>query len=228
MKNLLFVLSILVVPVFAVDTVYAPSKASTSIAFEIPFTGGVHRGVATDIQGTLVLDSTNKLVSGRFVVPLTAMKTQNDTRDCHMREALGIDYTNSNFPALHVCNAQNETPATGPDSIAFPNLEFEFTQIAQTTGEALPSLLEEGKSYSVILKGRFSAHGQTKVLDATDLSSTLEATLIKNGESMALHSVFPVVLKDYGIKVKPSHAGPVTISVGEKATVKLNLSLVQN
>lgn len=229
MKNLVFsALLTIAMTTYAAETTYVPSQAGTSIAFEIPYTAGIHRGTATEIQGSLVLDANNALLSGRFTVPLAGMKTQNETRDCHMREALGIDYTHSSFPAQHVCDSENETPATGPDSIAFPNLEFEFKSVVQTTGELLPVSLEEGKTYQVVLRGRFAAHGQSRVLDGSDKASTLTAGLTKLGNSLKIKSAFPVVLKDYGIKVKPSQAGPVTISVGEKATVTLVLNLNAN
>lgn len=204
----------------AADQVFVPS-ASTSVTFEIPYTAGTVKGQALSVTGALSLDAKNKLVRGRFTVPLDSMKTANETRDCHMREALGIDYTHSQFPGAHVCNAQNQTPPTGPDSIVFPNLEFEFSDLLLSTGEALPVPLESKTMYAVQLQGRFFAHGK-------EARVTFAGTLLQEGGQLRLQSTFPITLKDHGIIVKPSQAGPVLIKVGEKATVKLDLLLAPN
>ena len=215
-------------PLFGANQVFVPAaNAVKPVSFEISYTAGVHTGTANALTGTLELDGDNRLVKGRFAVPITAMKTRNETRDCHMREALGIDYTHSAFPADHVCNAQNQTPTTGPDSVVYPEIGFEFTDLVQTTGDALPKTLVPNNTYSVFLRGRFSIHGQTRLQDGGDPATTLTAkvTLGTDG-ALRLQSSFPVVLKDYGIIVKPSKLGPVTIAVGDKATVNLNLVLV--
>lgn len=204
---------------FGADKVLTPAPSS-KINFDLPFTGGIHKGSATGLNGTVVLDASNQLLSGRLTVPISAIKTANDTRDCHMREALGIDYTNSNFPAQHVCNAQNQTPPTGPNSIVFPNIEFEFLTLTLPDGTALPAALETGKANEVLLKGRFSIHGMTEPIELSGL-----LTQISNG--LRLQFTFPMVLKNHNIIVKPSQAGGITIKVGPEATVKLDLTLVQ-
>lgn len=217
------------VPLLAANQVFVPAPTATApVSFDISYTAGIHKGTANVVTGSLLLDGTNRLVKGLFSVPLTSMKTRNETRDCHMREALGIDYAHSGFPANHVCDSLNQTPPTGPDSVVFPNIDFEFTNLVQTSGDALPAVLVAGTTYTVFLRGKFSIHGQTRLLDGGDPSATLVGKLTQDASGLLrLQSTFPVVLKDYGIIVKPSKLGFVTISVGEKATVTLNLVLAQ-
>src|SRR6478672_10385137 len=44
-----------------------------------------------------------------------------------MREALGIDYgAGGRFPKDHVCDGQNQLPASGPESVAFPDIRLEI------------------------------------------------------------------------------------------------------
>ena len=110
----------------------------------------------------------------------------------------------------------------------FPNIDFEFTNLVQTSGDALPQTFVVGTTYTVALRGKFAMHGATRLLDGGDPSSTLVGKLTAEaGGNLRLQSTFPVVLKDYGIVVKPSKLGPVTISVGDKATVTLNIFLSQ-
>ena len=213
----------------AIAATYVPTASvAPAVSFDIAYTAGVHRGTSTLVTGSLVLDNANRLVKGLLSVPLTSLKTRNETRDCHLREAMGIDYTHSAFPAQHVCDARNQTPVTGPDSVVFPNIEFEFTDLVQTSGEALPSPLVVATTYTVFLRGKFSLHGQTRLLDGGQPNATLVGKLTAEAsDRIRIQSAFPVVLQDYAIVVKPSKLGPVTISVANQATVSLNLLLTQ-
>lgn len=226
MRQLLALSLLMTLPALA-DQTFVPTLGATApVSFDIGFTAGVHRGTASSLTGSLVLDATNRLVKGTFTVPLSVIRTSNETRDCHLREAMGIDYSHSQFPAQHVCDGQNRTPVAGPDSVVFPNIDFEFTNLVQTSGGDLPATLAVGTTYNVFLRGKFSMHGQSKLLDGGAAATTLVGKLIVESASrLRLQSAFPVVLKDYGIIVKPSKLGPVTISVADKATVTLNIQL---
>ncbi len=227
MRHFLALSLFLTLPALAADQTYLPQRRSVPpVTFDIGFTAGVHRGSVSEVRGSLVFDGANRFVKGSFVAALADIRTSNETRDCHLREAMGIDYTHSQFPAQHVCDGQNRTPATGPDSVVFPNIEFEFTNLVQTSGDALPATFARGKTYDVFLRGKFTMHGQSKLLDGGDPRATLVGKLMMTTDGfLRLQSSFPVVLKDYGIVVKPSKLGPVTISVADKATVTLNIPL---
>ena len=65
---------------------------------------GSHTQSAGDVGGEVRTDpATLAEASGAVVVPLAGIKGDGSTRDCHMRESLGIDYAGSRFPAASSC-----------------------------------------------------------------------------------------------------------------------------
>src|SRR4029450_4001930 len=88
---------------------------------------GTHTTTANAVQGTLRLEpNTLDAAEGSIVVPIASLRGDGGTRDCHMREALGLDYSRSRFPSEHVCDGENPLPATGPDAIVFPEIRLEL------------------------------------------------------------------------------------------------------
>jgi len=64
------------------------SKAEAVVVYSL----GTHTQVAQDIRGEVTLDPTTlNGGSGSVVVPIAGIHGDGSTRDCHMREALGID-----------------------------------------------------------------------------------------------------------------------------------------
>lgn len=215
LKNIVITLA-LTTSLFGADRVFVPAPGQSSIAFELPYTAGIVKGTAKVLEGRLMLDAKNVLQSGRLSVPLTAVLTGNETRDCHMREAMGIDYTNSAFPGQHVCNQQNQTPPTGPNSVVFPNIEFEFTALTLIDGAPLPEVLEEGRVNAINLQGRFTIHGKTN-------TAQMIGQLKETAGVLTLTVNFPVKLADYGIVVKTT----LGTTMGAASNVKLNLNLAK-
>src|SRR5262245_5385660 len=92
------------------------------MTFSLGWTLGTHEGRASQVSGSLRarLDPL-EILEGEFRVPIGAMSTGSVSRNCHMREALGIDYSRSRFPREHVC-VNDQVPASGPDSVVFPDI----------------------------------------------------------------------------------------------------------
>ena len=203
---------------------------STGVTFQIGYSAGVHDGTVNAIDTQVTLDSKNQILSGVFTININSMSTGNKNRDCHMREALGIDYTNSKFPDEHVCDSNEQTPATGPDSIVFPEIKFEFSSVKANSNSVLPEVLEVGKVYNLAIQGRLTVHGQVKDFTAADSTEFVPVQVklldAQTGE-IQIVSKFDVVLKDFGVIVKPFKFGFVKISVADKAKVSLNMKLVQ-
>ena len=125
------------------------SPEGSNLLFEIGYTAGVHKGSASQVEGLVNFDANNQLTLANFTVPLSSLSTGNSTRDCHMREALGINYELSNFPKDHVCEAGDVLPSSGPNSVAYPTIEFEFSKLASSS-LPLPSVLVPGQVYTSV------------------------------------------------------------------------------
>jgi hypothetical protein len=46
---------------------------------------------------------------------------------------MGLDYAVARYPKEHICAAANELPASGPDSVVYPNIEFQITKFEETS-----------------------------------------------------------------------------------------------
>src|SRR5260370_18933573 len=93
------------------------------------------------------------------MVPISAINGDGGLRDCHMREALGLDYRSSHFPSEHVCDRDNELPASGPDAVVFRDLQFALKELRPIDD---PRLLHQGKPVSVRIQGIWTIHGVSK------------------------------------------------------------------
>src|SRR5215471_21288056 len=105
-----------------------PDPRGKGTTVEIPYTFGTHQVAATQIEGQIELDSKSLDVrSGHLWVSISELKSDDPKRDCHMREALGLDYSRSRFPKEHVCDGQNRLPTSGNDAIVYPRIELRVT-----------------------------------------------------------------------------------------------------
>ena len=189
---------------------------TTGVSFKIGFTLGTHRGLAQEVAGEAVIGSDLNqlsLQSAKFSVPVRSLKTGNDIRDCHMNEALGLDYAVSNFPNDHVCDGA-ELPKTGPDSVVFTDIVFDLKE-AKVTSEN--KSLAAGKSVTLDTSGTWTMHGIT-------LSKPLQITLtVEDAGVIRLNGQIDFSLNEYKVVVIP-WAG--IISVKDKASVNLDLTFV--
>src|SRR5919198_1701459 len=116
-------------PALAAAELYGVRLPRGGLVVEVPYTLGTHHEQVTEVDGTVRIDpETLRLERGRLVIPLAGFRSDDAKRGCHLREALGLDYTRSRFPREHVCDDRNQLPASGPDAIAFPEIVLELTK----------------------------------------------------------------------------------------------------
>lgn len=204
----------------AANQTYLPAKkidGSTGIKFSIPYKAGIHHGTSSEVSGKVITDENDNLVKANFTVPISSLSTNNATRDCHMREALGIQYEGSKFPDKHVCDSDNNLPAEGPDSIQFKNITFEFSSFEAAPSTPLP--LDIATETQV--KASLNIHG---IKQDVTLPLKVTKSINEDGSSrLLITGKFPVLLSAHEIKVKPFKLGPFEIGVSDKATVELDL-----
>lgn len=190
------------------------------LTFSLGWTLGTHQGHANQVTGSLKARAMPLTVAeGEFRVPITAMTTGSSTRDCHMREALGIDYAHSRFPKQHVC-ANDRLPASGPDSVVYPEIVVKIRGL----GPAQPAAPEQRfgvaaapQSTSVPARLELSIHGITR-----EVSAPLRLAVIKT-EAVQVETEFDLKLADFGIVVNM----PPGLRVADHTAVRLNLLLVR-
>jgi polyisoprenoid-binding protein YceI len=201
---------------------YRISSARTGkpgINFSIGYTLGTHKGQAAAATGKASIDlDSSALSQAQFQVAISSMSTGNPKRDCHMVEALGLDYERSRYPeAGHLCDANQRLPENGPDSVAYPEIRFELQGLNTPDGSAL-GRIERGVETPIVTVAQWSIHGvtQTRMIPMTALIDTGERPRIR------VRGQFEVLLKDHGIEVI-SWGG--VISVRDRAKVELDLEL---
>jgi polyisoprenoid-binding protein YceI len=197
----------------------AARDGGTRIEIVLPYSFGTHRSSVASVQGEVRIDpETLAVAGGRLAVPIDAIRSDDATRDCHMREALGLDYRRSRFPKEHACE-DDRLPASGPDAVAFPEIAVEV-QRARLLGDA--ALLAGGKEIRAEADVAFVIHGVAR-------PARLELTVSRDPAApgaLRLRGSHAFTLRDYGVVVKSAHVLFVTISVDERATAAFDLRLV--
>ncbi len=226
-----FVSTLLSTSAFAQETkhyVLADAK-SPGVTFQIGYSAGVHDGTTSEMTANVTLSQKNAILKGDFKIPISQISTGNSTRDCHMREALGINYTDSKFPTDHVCDSDNQLPQTGPDSIAYPEIRFKFTNVKKDSGTELPEVLEVGKAYKVAIQGQWIIHGQTVDLAANEGTESIPVQvklLDAETQEIQVTGKFQISLKAFNIIVKPFKIAFIQSGVADNAKVTLNTKMV--
>ena len=199
---------------YRVASVAEGSKAEAIVVYSL----GSHTQTAGEVHGEVRLDpATLAAASGTVVVPIASLRGDGGTRDCHMREALGIDEKAAGrFPAEHVCDDQNRLPASGPDAIAFPEIRVELVEARPLDDVAL---LDAGKPVRVELQARWTVHGV-----ARQQRELVRA--VRDGAGLHVRGRSTVVLGDFGVVVKPTRVLFAEIKVGDAVTVTYDLRLV--
>ena len=199
---------------YRVAPVSEGSKAEAVVVYSL----GSHTQVAQDIRGEVTLDTTTLAGgSGTVVVPIAGIHGDGGTRDCHMREALGIDYAaGGRFPKEHVCDSQNRLPASGPESVAFPDIRLDVLGAHPLDD---PGLLASGKPVRVELDVRWTVHGVGKQQKAL-------TRVVREGDGLHARGRSTVVLADHGIVVKATKVLFAEIKVGDAVSVTYDLRLL--
>ncbi len=189
-------------------------KDSTQITFRLPYTLGTHDGAAKEANGSVTLDLKHiQGAKGSVRVPIRSMDTDHSNRDCHMREALGLDYSASDYPEEHVCDSNDQLPVSGKNSVVHPDIEFQVKEVRPRDASE-PIRLD--RMIQVDVDGQWKIHGVTR-----EVRIPMRMTLSAAGFRIQGESV--ILLQDYGVEVKSAKILIATISVGKEATVKLDL-----
>jgi polyisoprenoid-binding protein YceI len=207
-------------PAQAAPMEYRPAPApegGASVRIDLPYTFGTHTFDARVVQGEVRVDwKEAPVVTGRLTLPLASIHGGGDTLNCHMREAMGLDYARSAFPGTHVC-ADGKLPATGNDAVAFPEIAFEIQRIAV---DSVRTRAGEYEVWRATASGRWTIHGVTR--DASiDLRLTVPANETAHPRWVRVEGVRKIRLSDYGIQVKRAFV----VTAGNEATVKLDVLL---
>lgn len=195
----------------------APAAEGSKAEAVVVYSLGSHTQAAQDIRGEVTVDpATLTGVSGTVVVPIAGIHGDGGTRDCHMREALGLDYAaGGRFPREHVCDDHDRVPASGPESIAFPDIRLELLG-ARPLDDL--SLLEAGKPVRVEVDVRWTLHGVSR--ERKEL-----VRVLRDGAGLRARGRSTVVLADHGVVVKPTKVLFAEIKVGDAVTVTYDLRL---
>jgi polyisoprenoid-binding protein YceI len=199
------------------------SNADFGMTFSLGWSLGTHQGQASSVTGSMQAQLQPFAVTdGEFHVPISAMSTGSTTRDCHMREALGIDYAHSHFPAQHVC-VNDQVPASGPDSVVYPDIVLRIRgarpvqAAANQAATALPGLTL-GKPVEISAVLDLSIHGVTR-----QVVTQVRLQLIKQ-DTVQAETEFEWKLADFGVVV----IMPRLLKVDDAVKVTLKLLLQQS
>lgn len=189
------------------------ANGATGIEFKIGYTLGTHKGVALKASGLVEVSTENSqlaLKSTSIKVPISSIRTGAELRDCHLQEAMGINYSISDYPSQHVCTG-NQLPASGNNAVVYPTIDFSLVS-AQISGS--PTHLEPGKTFQVSALGNWTIHGISKQQPiALTLNPQEDGRVFVTGNTS-------FNLKDFNVVVIP-WAG--LIKVKDTALVELNL-----
>lgn len=187
------------------------TSSGTGVSFSIGYTLGVHKGTVGSATGHVIASTEGEALiqSALVTASLESFTTGNDTRDCHMREAMGLNYAVSDFPGQHVCSF-NALPTSGPNAIAFPTVEFKL-EAATTVG---PNPSVESGAVQISAVGTWTLHGI-----AVQKPILLTLTRLSN-DSLRVVGATQFSLAQHGIEVMP-FAG--LIKVSDTANVALDL-----
>jgi hypothetical protein len=189
------------------------------MTFSLGWTLGTHQGRARQVSGSLRAElDPLRIVEGEFRVPVAAMSTGSATRDCHMREATGIDYSRSRFPRQHVC-VNDQVPTSGPDSVVFPEIGITIREVrsASPGTPAAPVRLVPNQPVDAQVLLGFSMHGMTQ-----DLLTPIRLQM-DNAQRVRATAEFEVRLAAFRIVV----IMPTPMSIADQVKVKLNLLLAR-
>jgi polyisoprenoid-binding protein YceI len=196
------------------------ADGSTGIQIAIGYTLGTHEGGASAVSGSALVDFENAaLSSAEFRVPISAMTTGNEKRDCHMREALGLDYAISGYPEAHVCDSSNRLPGSGVDAIQYPEVTFELTGLKAADGTPL-TRVDAGSEAQVLAVGAWTIHGVRKEQFVT---VRVARTDVNGAPQLRVRGSFDLLLKDFGVEVI-SWGGVIKVKDRAKVTLDLNLA----
>lgn len=150
----------------------------------------VINGLSNSLKGSVTVEGTR--ASGRFTVPVSSIKTGNETRDGHLQNERWLN------AAKH------------------PEIIFEFKDVV------LPTALEPNKPVTINTKGKFTIKGVTREepveVIATMIKETEQTKNRAAGDLLRLRAKFFIPLEAYGIK----RTEALILKVAETAEVSVD------
>lgn len=198
----------------AQDYRLAQDAHGPGITVSLQYTFGTHEVRALRALGGVRFDpDAPGSMAGTFHVPIDDLKSDNAERDCHMREALGLDYTRSRYPKEHVCAGD----ALPPGMVAYPEI------LLEVRGAQAPAVatLAVGRETPVVLDAVWTVHG---VRRPAKLALTVSREARTPG-ALRIRGAAPIRLSDFAVVVKSATIVFVTSSVDEVANVHFDLTL---
>jgi polyisoprenoid-binding protein YceI len=186
------------------------SSSASSILFKIPYSLGTHDGVVKAASGTLQLEGKSFLTArGEFRVPIASIETGDRNRDCHLLEAMGLDYVASGYPEEHVCDSEDRLPAEGPNRVTHSEIQFRLKSVRAV----------EGSVDRIEAEGDWTMHGVTRTVKIP-----FQVTALEEG-GFRVRGEHRFSISEYGIEVKPAKILLLKITVDDVATVTFDLRL---
>jgi polyisoprenoid-binding protein YceI len=199
----------------AASEVYGVRLPSDGLVVEVPYSLGTHHEHVTEVDGRLRIDPERLgLESSRLIIPIASFRSDDAQRGCHLREALGLDYTRSHFPREHVCDDRNRLPASGPDAIAFPEIVLDLTR-------GRPVASDGGQSGEVDAEGTLTVHGVSRPIHLRLALSRPSP----GSDLLRVRGRVPLRLSEFGVTVKSARVLFVSISVRDEVTIAVDALL---
>lgn len=156
----------------------------------------------TNARGEMEISSDQGIRRFWVAFGIKGFDSGNRTLNCHLQEALGLDYRQSNFPDRHVCE-NDRLPMKGKNAVRYPEVAFRSIDGGSTPwgmGDAPRELS---------LAGTWSIHG-------VDLPATMKIQFQKTEKGHRARGKSKISLKDFGVIVR----GFLFISVKDEVQVE--------
>ncbi len=161
------------------------------------------------VEGWMKVSKEKKLDSAQVIFQVMGFKSNDTTLDCHLRESLSLDYTQSDFPDSHVC-VHDRLPSDGKNSAAYPTLSFE------TTGLNDLDLSKTNESeLSLNVNGEWIIHGVKR-------KATVKILITQSSLGYRISGKHELSLKNFGVEVKNF----LFISVQDQVEAEWNLQFI--
>ncbi len=148
-------------------------------------------GITTKVSGAVTFDPADlSTTKGTFKAPVVSMRTGNDLRDEHLQSDSWLD------------------------AKKYPHIVFEIMEVSGAQA------LKPKKSNKVKVKGKFTVHGITKIVEA---DGTVKWTPVDGGkDDLRIKANFTATLEDHDVSVpsivRLKVANEIAVSVDLQAT----------
>lgn len=178
----------------------------TKIEVKVPYTFGTHDITSSEMTGSVDFDIEKSLInSGTLRVDISNLKNKDEKLQCHLRESIGLDYDQSEFPDDHVCDDDNKLPSEGKNAIAYKEI------VAQVITPIASGEIEVPVSWTI--------HGKTQ-----QLPTKLQTTWNPETKRLLIEGKITFKRKDFGIIVKKF----LFVAVDEEIPVNFKVELGEN